>query len=57
MDSKRELIDLHGWFEELWNDEKRVEDVKDAVLAYLRQAYRDQSGEAGAADQVSGVEP
>jgi len=42
---KRDLVDLQKWYEELWNDTTRVEDVKDAVLAYLRQAYRDQSPE------------
>jgi hypothetical protein len=31
------------WFEELWNDQARVEDVKDRVLDYLLQVYADQS--------------
>ena len=41
----RDRADLHRWFEELWNDTSRVEDVKQAVLDYLLQVYRDQSPE------------
>lgn len=39
----RDRADLQQWFEELWNDTSRVEDVKQAVLDYLLQVYRDQS--------------
>jgi hypothetical protein len=41
----RDRADLHRWFEELWNDTSRVEDVKQRVLAYLLQVYADQSPE------------
>jgi hypothetical protein len=41
----RDREDLRIWFEELWNDPARVEDVKEKVLAYLRQVYRDQPPE------------
>ena len=43
VDSNRDRADLHQWFDELWNDTSRVEDVKEAVLGYLLQVYRDQS--------------
>jgi hypothetical protein len=39
----RDRADLHQWFDELWNDTSRVADVKQAVLDYLLQVYRDQS--------------
>src|ERR1035438_4318156 len=41
----RDRDDLRAWFEELWNDEARVEDVKDRVLDYLLRVYADQSPE------------
>jgi SNF2 family DNA or RNA helicase len=41
----RDKEDLRVWFDELWNDPARVEDVKEQVLAYLRQVYRDQPPE------------
>ena len=32
----RDLEDLEGWFDEVWNDETGlVEDVKEKVLEYL----------------------
>lgn len=34
VDSNRDRADLHAWFEELWNDASRVEDVKAQVLDY-----------------------
>ncbi len=43
VDGNRDRADLHAWFEELWNDQARVEDVKDRVLDYLLQVYADQS--------------
>lgn len=45
VDGNRDRADLQAWFEELWNDTSRVEDVKQAVLEYLLQVYRDQSPE------------
>lgn len=45
VDSKRELSDLKAWFDELWNDEGLVEDVKDQVLEYLKQIYVDHAPE------------
>ncbi|MDR1009774.1 MAG: phospholipase D-like domain-containing protein [Opitutaceae bacterium] len=45
VDGNRDRADLRQWFEELWNDTTRVEDVKQAVLDYLLQVYRDQSPE------------
>jgi len=41
----RDRHDLAQWFEELWNDSSRVEDVKQRVLDYLMQVYQDQSPE------------
>lgn len=41
----RDRADLHAWFEGLWNDKTRVEDVKLQVLDYLLQVYQDQSPE------------
>lgn len=41
----RDRADIQAWFEELWDDTSRVEDVKAAVLDYLRQVYRDQPPE------------
>ena len=41
----RDRMDLATWFEELWNDPARVEDVKARVLEYLSQVYRDQPPE------------
>ena len=38
----RDREDLRVWFEELWNDTSRVEDVKEQVLDYLLQVYQDQ---------------
>ena len=45
VDGDRDRQDLHHWFNDLWNDTTRVEDVKQAVLDYLLQVYRDQSPE------------
>jgi len=39
VDSSRDRKDLKSWFDELWNDEKLVEDVKKEVLLYLEQLY------------------
>lgn len=40
VDSKRDRQDLKAWFDELWDDETLVEDVKDEVLQYLEQLYQ-----------------
>ncbi len=45
VDSDRDRTDLKAWFEELWNDSARVEDVKDRVIEYLMQVCKDQSPE------------
>ncbi len=39
VDGNRDREDLKNWFDELWNDEKLVEDVKAEVLVYLAQLY------------------
>ncbi|MDE0504927.1 MAG: helicase-related protein, partial [Candidatus Poribacteria bacterium] len=41
----RDRNDLKLWFDELWNDDKRVADVKDEVLSYLRQLYENYAPE------------
>lgn len=40
VDSDRDRADLKNWFENLWNDDNLVEDVKDEVLQYLAQVYQ-----------------
>lgn len=42
---KRDLDDLRQWFDELWNNQELVEDVKAQVLEYLEQLYQDHSPE------------
>ena len=37
----RDRDELKQWFDEIWNDEKLVEDVKGDVLTYLAQLYAD----------------
>lgn len=40
VNDKRDLADLEGWFDELWNDNTGlVEDVKDRVLEYLEALF------------------
>ncbi len=41
----RDRRDLLAWFDELWNDEKLVSDVKAEVLGYLARQYEDQPPE------------
>lgn len=43
VDSRRDRQELKAWFDELWEDEKRVADVKADVLFYLEKLYRDNS--------------
>ena len=45
VDSNRDRRDLKAWFDELWNDEALVRDVKTEILSYLEQLYQDQSPE------------
>jgi len=45
VDSNRDRNDLKAWFDELWNDSNLVEDVKQEILLYLEQLYRNQSPE------------
>jgi len=45
VDSNRDRADLKNWFDELWNDDKLVEDVKEDVLQYLAQLYQDHAPE------------
>lgn len=45
VDSNRDRTDLKSWFDELWNDTERVEDVKDEVLRYLAQLYENHAPE------------
>jgi superfamily II DNA or RNA helicase len=45
VDSNRDRRDLKTWFEQIWHDEKLVEDVKADVLTYLAQLYQDNSPE------------
>lgn len=45
VDSERDRNDLKAWFDELWNDEKLVEDVKEDVLVYLAQLYENHAPE------------
>ena len=45
VDSNRDRTDLKTWFDEMWNDEKLVEDVRDDVLLYLEQLYQNNTPE------------
>ncbi len=45
VDSSRDRKDLLAWFDELWEDKKLVEDVKDEVLQYLAQIYENHNPE------------
>jgi SNF2 family DNA or RNA helicase len=45
VDSDRDRIDLKSWFDDLWNDSKLVDDVKEEVLQYLAQIYQNHSPE------------
>ncbi len=41
VDSSRDRKDLKNWFDSLWANEELVKDVKEDVLTYLEQLYRD----------------
>lgn len=43
VDSRRDRQDLQRWFDELWQNEELVQDVKAEVLAYLQKLYQDNS--------------
>ena len=45
VDSNRDRQDLKAWFDEIWNDDKLVEDVKETVLATLGQIGKDHAPE------------
>ncbi len=45
VDSDRDRTDLKRWFDEIWNDNKLVEDVKEIVLAKLAQIGKDHAPE------------
>ena len=45
VDSDRDRTDLKAWFDEIWHDDKLVEDVKEIVLAKLEQIGRDRPPE------------
>ena len=45
VDSNRDRRDLKNWFDELWNNDKLVEDVKAEVLLYLEQLYQNHGPE------------
>jgi SNF2 family DNA or RNA helicase len=45
VDSNRDRREVKAWFDEIWNDERLVVDVKQEVLRYLRRLYADQSPE------------
>lgn len=39
VDSDRDRVDLKQWFDDIWQDDKLVADVKEEVLRYLEQLY------------------
>lgn len=45
VDSDRDRLDLKAWFDNLWNNEDLVEDVKQDVLQYLAQLYQNHAPE------------
>ena len=45
VDSDRDRRDLKAWFDEVWDDDKLVEDVKEQVLAKLGQIGKDHAPE------------
>jgi SNF2 family DNA or RNA helicase len=45
VDSNRDRQELKQWFDELWNNETLVKDVKQDVLNYLKQLYDNHSPE------------
>ncbi|MXV72965.1 ATP-dependent helicase, partial [Candidatus Poribacteria bacterium] len=45
VDSDRDRQDLKAWFDEIWEDDKLVEDVKEKVIAKLEQIGQDHAPE------------
>ncbi len=45
VDSNRDRRDLKAWFDEIWNDDQLVEDVRNEVLLYLEQLYQNHAPE------------
>jgi SNF2 family DNA or RNA helicase len=45
VNDRRDQRDLLAWFNEIWDDESLVEDVKEEVLRYLEQLYQNHSPE------------
>ncbi len=45
VNDRRDQRDLLEWFNEIWDDDTLVEDVKDEVLTYLEQLYQNHSPE------------
>ncbi len=45
VDSNRDRSDVKLWFDEIWNDEKLVKDVKEDVLLYIDQLYQNNAPE------------
>ena len=45
VDTPQNRHDLKAWFDEIWNDNKRVKDVKQEVLAVLNQLGKDHAPE------------
>jgi len=45
VNDNRDRDDLKSWFDEVWNDDALVENVKPEVLRYLAQLYQDHSPE------------
>lgn len=45
VDSDRDRAELKLWFDDIWNDDKLVTDVKEDVLRYLEQLYVDHAPE------------
>ncbi len=45
VDGNRDRRELKSWFDEIWNDNELVKDVKDDVLGYLSQVYDNHSPE------------
>ena len=43
VNDRRDRVDLKAWFDEVWNDEQLVKDVKEDVLRYLRKLYTNQA--------------
>ncbi|MCL4871966.1 MAG: DEAD/DEAH box helicase family protein [Anaerolineae bacterium] len=41
VDGRRDREDLKRWFDELWEDENLVKDVKEEVLSFLKKLYQD----------------